>query len=308
MKQLLFIFFALFAFAGCNGDFFDSEIELPTPEHDPVLAISGFITSTDQDFIAVKVTRTYGLFEERPYDDRIFDATVELFEDDNLLYTFDTIDFQEANYYQLLQEPFGGFGKNYELRVSHPDLGTATAKQTMLQPVPLSEITFNPIASNDFSGTDGEFKIVLNDPPNEENFYELVAQKVCTYTYIDYYGNEITEEYPETIYFDMDMTSNPNITQGYNYEAILLSDKNFDGQTFTFRPKFYTCGGHLDQETTFTVYWRTVTKDYFNYSKSLFDTEMAQNNPFAEPVSLYTNVDGGVGGFCMRSELVYEVE
>ena len=39
--------FLILSVAACGPNFFDAEIELPTPEHDPVLAVSSFITSSE---------------------------------------------------------------------------------------------------------------------------------------------------------------------------------------------------------------------------------------------------------------------
>ena len=108
--SLLFSLAAIIA--SCSGNFFDAEIELPIPEHDPVLAISCFINNSDEEQIAASVSRTYGLFEDSPADNRIFDATIDLYEDGSLLYSFDPVDLGEANYAQDLTAEFGGEGKN----------------------------------------------------------------------------------------------------------------------------------------------------------------------------------------------------
>ncbi len=316
IKNIIYSLSVICVFASCEK-FFDTTLELPTPEHTPIMAISAFINSTSTDSLRFKVTRTFGLFEERPSSsqDNLSGATVKLFEDGNLLYTFnENINQFEPGYISPpLLEAFGGEGKTYKLEVTHPDFGTATASQVMPTPIPLTNVEVRILENNNlFEGGNGEFKLTFNDPVEEENYYELTAVQTIIYRYEDIDGNIIEEEYDQEIYLGSDGPPDPNVTQGYNYAAMLLSDKNFNGQTFTLSAEFYDYsdfgqGGETDP-ATYTLYWRTVTKDYFNYSKSLLDNENAQDNPFAEPVSLYTNVDGGVGAFCLRSELVYEVE
>ena len=316
IKNIIYSLSVICIFASCGEKFFDTTLELPTPEHTPVMAISAFINSTSTDSLKFQVTRTFGLFEERPANsqDNLSGAEVKLFEDGNLLYNFieNSSEFESGYVSPPLLEAFGGEGKTYKLEVTHPDYGTATATQVMPNAIPLTNVEYRSLEnSGGFDGNNGEFKLTFNDPAGEENYYELTASQLITYTYEDFDGNIIEEEYTQEIYLGSDGPPDPNVTQGFNYSAMLLSDKNFDGQTFTLSAEFYEyidLGGEDIPAPTYTIYWRTVTKDYFNYSKSLLDNSNAQDNPFAEPVSLYTNMDGGVGAFCLRSELVYEVE
>ncbi|MBR9919980.1 MAG: DUF4249 domain-containing protein [Bacteroidetes bacterium] len=296
--------------SACTGAFFETEVELPVPEHDPVLAITAYINSTDDSLLLARVTRTYGLFEDKPFDDGLDDATLELYEEGELIHSFEYRDGPLTNYEAEINEMFDGVGKTYELRATHPVFGTASATQTMPVPVPLGEVNFNELNGGNLGGPTGELEITINDPGDQTNFYELAVLKICTFTFVNPdTGEEITEEYPEGIYFDAEFMNDPNITSGFNSEALLISDQNFNGQSITIRPRFYTCYESESQGgNRFVIHWRTVTQDYFNYSKSLYESLNAQNNPFAEPVSLYSNVEGGIGAFCLRSELIYEVE
>jgi len=317
IKNIIYSLSAICIFASCGEKFFDTTLELPTPEHTPVMAVSAFINSTSTDSLKFKVTRTFGLFEERPNnsEDNLSGAEVKLFEDGNLLYTFNESSNQSGGAYVSppLLEAFGGEGKTYKLEVSHPDYETTTATQVMPNAVPLTNIEFRQLeGGGTFDGATGEFKLTFDDPAGEENYYELTATQNIVYTYEDFEGNIIEEEYEQEIYLGSDGPPDPNVTEGFNYAAMLLSDKNFDGQTFILSAEFYEYieigeNGEVTP-STYTIYWKSVTKDYFNYSKSLLDNSNAQDNPFAEPVSLYTNMEGGVGAFCLRSELIYEVE
>jgi hypothetical protein len=319
IKNIIYSLSAICIFASCGEKFFDTTLELPTPEHTPVMAVSAFINSTDSDSLKFKITRTYGLFEERPTDsrDNLSGATVKLFEDGNLLYDFEeeNTEFDAGYISPTLSEAFGGEGKTYKLEVSHPDYGTATATQVMPNAVPLTNVEYRQLESNEiFEGGSGEFRLVFDDPADEENYYEVAASQKYWIPARDSSGMIIPDsliKITQEIYLGSDGPPDPNVTEGFNDVAMLISDKNFDGQTFTLSAEFYEYsefeGGEVDPPV-YTIYWRSVSKDYFNYSKSLLDNERAQNNPFAEPVSLYTNIDGGVGAFCLRSELVYEVE
>ncbi|MCB0643404.1 MAG: DUF4249 domain-containing protein [Phaeodactylibacter sp.] len=302
---------ALVSLMGCEN-FFDTEIELPTPEHNPVLAINSYITSTNDSIVGVRVSRTYGLFEDSPDEERIYDATVELFENGSLLYSLEAFDESYGyNYKADLPAAFGGIGKTYELRVSHPDYGTVSATQTMPIPVPLQEVEYRPLESNDFEQPNGEVRLTFQDPAGEENYYEFLITNYCEFTIELPNGEILLDTFENSIYLDQDFNVDPNLYMGFDGTALLISDRNFDGQTITIGPQFnsYGCFDAPNLVSQgFVVYWRTVTKDYFNYSTSLRDSESAAENPFAEPVSVYSNVEGGVGAVCLRSELRYFVE
>lgn len=318
MKYTFLLLITLTALTGCKEDFFNPTLELPTPDHDPILAVTSFISSRDSLFVGAQVTRTYGLFEERPNLDTFSRATVELYENGDLLYNYEELEqgFQ-INYAQEISDLFGGVGNTYELRVSHPDYPSVSATQKMPESVPLTDIKVerNIVTNPTFGGLElnGDLEFTLNDPPGEENFYELILVHTLFFTFTDADGNEFEESYGSSVYFDEDeefADSNPNTERGSSYTGLLLRDTNFDGQEFRFSAKFtefISAGGEYDR-SEFRLLWRCVSPDYFRFSKSLNDNQIAEGNPFAEPVSLFSNIEGGVGAFCLFSEAVYEIE
>lgn len=313
LKYISSILSAVLLLAACSGDFFDATIDLPTPEHTPIIAVSAFATSTDSLGIFAKVTRTFGLFEERPNDDALEDATVQLFENGELLYDFSLAEQEQFSHFALFDGEFGGIGNTYELKITDPTYGSASAVQKMPEPIALEELEFRAVENtNDFEGN-GEFRLTFQDPPGEANYYELKVSQVCTYVFFDQDGNEVRDSFENVVFFNEELEgpdANGNYTEGYDYEALLISDQNFDGQRITLSPSIYEfCSSSIEgQSSRYTVYWRTITEDYFNYSKSLLQGELAENNPFSEPVAVFSNVEGGIGAFCLRSELRYDVE
>lgn len=314
LKYTSSILAAVLLFAACSEDFFDATIDLPTPEHTPIIAVSAFATNTDSLGIFAKVTRTFGLFEERPNDDALEDATVQLFENGELLYDFSLAEQEQFSHFALFDGEFGGIGNTYELKITDPTYGTATAIQKMPEPIPLEEIEYRMLDnSGDFVEGNGEFELTFQDPAGAANFYELTISQVCYFTFFDANGNEVRDSFVNNVFFDEDLegpNSNSNYTEGYDFESLLISDVNFDGQRVTLSPNIYEfCSNSVEgQFSRYIVHWRTVTEEYFNYSKSLLQADLAENNPFSEPVSVFSNVEGGIGAFCLRSELRYDVE
>ena len=88
----------------------------------------------------------------------------------------------------------------------------------------------------------------------------------------------------------------------------MLSDVNFNGTIKNLI--FYTEAGSLNPQNgpggmrRSTVKLLHINKDYYNYIRSLNTYENAADNPFAEPVNLYTNVNNGYGLFTTYARAV----
>jgi hypothetical protein len=319
-KYIILSLFAI-SLASCGGNFFETQVELPTPEHTPLLAVSCFIEEGDSTVLA-KVSRTFGLFEETnsEEEDLVSDATIELYEDGNLLYSLSPLNPAgtfDYNYSSNTLEPFAEYGKTYELRIAHPDFENVKATQVLPQPVPLTSAEYRETEST-FSGSGGQLKLTFDDPPGEKNYYELYAARFISFSCLDEIGEEVYGFEDDTnIFFETEGPDNPNVEYNFNYNSILLKDEAFDGQTYTFNADFYeneffiedpSCAEAIFEEGKIQVYWRTVTQEYYRYTTSLRQNQEAGGNPFTEPISVFSNFDNGVGAFCMRSELIYEVE
>ena len=169
----------------------------------------------------------------------------------------------------------------------------------------------------------------IRDNKNEENFYKLSVYK---YRGLElelkrkggYYGEYGSYGYnyfkdldsiipTDTIVHEMEYNeyvfSNDPVLNLYGNTDILgtdastvdfftdellnreVYDLSFWGQTW--RSIYYEYGEYL--EVVAAV--ETLSKDFFLFSRSLEQQDWVQDNPFAEPVPVYSNVEGGLGIF-----------
>lgn len=86
----------------------------------------------------------------------------------------------------------------------------------------------------------------------------------------------------------------------------LLSDKLFNGSTASATGKLYAYGsGDTHQGEVVTVDLLSVSEEYFKYQKIL--STYTYDDPFSEPVQLYSNIEGGgLGIFASYSTTVKE--
>lgn len=119
------------------------------------------------------------------------------------------------------------------------------------------------------------------DTPGEINYYRIFAEIATTQ------GNHTP--FPQRIYFE----------GSYN-DISLFTDNRLDGAKFSSsRGSIWKPSYNPDYPTTNTLFGYLLNTDehYYRYHQSLNNNYNTDGNPFAEPVLLYSNMNGGLGVF-----------
>mgnify|MGYP000583496385 CR=1 FL=1 len=145
---------------------------------------------------------------------------------------------------------------------------------------------------------------VIDDQPGE-NFY-MVRVKVGFTHKID--SNKTLTSY-DYIWIN---TLDPNVDGGsaidpYYAEQLVFSDANFDEKQYTFR--FNIDSWFLQDEfiSSMDVELLSLSEATYNYFISLGQYDRTNGNPFATPVQVYSNVDGGFGIFGGAAAKAYPI-
>ncbi len=296
LKIYLSLFFIAFLFASCE-DKFSQVVEVDLPEHEPMLSVSAHFTNFDS-LLKVGVSKTWGLNEEPPAY-FLDNASIKLFKNDVLVSEFKA---GEGTYYGFYcsekQFPWETDGGVFRLEVAVPNLPTVSATQVIPKEIPIIE------ASYEVEGTispDGEkvdeVVISFNDPPGEENYYGFRAFGETSY-YDESNDTTYTDEY--MVYLE---TVDPLAEEGES-GILLLSDAAFDGKKQTLRCYTYDYG----YGKKFYVHLVHLTKEKYRYLRSLRQYQDADGNPFAEPVTVSSNIENGTGIFSMETVNIVEIE
>jgi Domain of unknown function (DUF4249) len=187
-------------------------------------------------------------------------------------------------------------GRTYKLVLTAPNFPGAEAISFTPVLVPINNLTFTRNVRVDADGnSQDEVKLSFTDNGATEDYYLLrIMDAYGDWLYCVNTNDKDVEKlvYEDPFYPDDCLQS----------DRLLLSDKNFNGATKTLI--FYADAGSLDQQiispgTTrkATVELLHINKDYYKYIRSLNSYENAVDNPFAEPVNLYSNVKNGYGLF-----------
>jgi hypothetical protein len=205
-------------------------------------------------------------------------------------------------------------GKTYTLTAKAPNLPDASATCTVPNKKLIESKDFTIIkgsidsvrsGSSYSSGSGGgtinyynltkRINITVNDIANEENYYAVAyySQKVIQYK--EYVNEKIVTQYilnqePGSD-FITDYKKDGNILDfvkaGVNMGSYSDDPKQ---QTYTYNPQ--TISHNL------SIFVATTDKAYYQYNKSVGSGRgLNSDNPFAEPVLTYSNINGGLGVF-----------
>lgn len=299
MYRFVFFFSCLFVLSSCE-DFFSTTLEIDPPEHKTQMVMHAVITDVDTLF-RVSLGKSVGILDNANRDSFFLKGgAVSLYEGEQKIGDLDEIEVSLVSSFVTdynFQKGFGTTyveaGKTYTCKATHPTFGEATSTQTMPTAVPITKSIIRDNNSvNDLGESTTQVEITINDPEGIDNYYELAL-----FTLFEN-GDELAFD---NIYVS---TLDPNLREGFG-GAHLLNDETFDGKEYKILVDF---DQYWEDDQPIYAIWRTVTKDYYLYSKSIRQQQDAEDfGFFAEPVSIHNNVTNGLGIFGMRAELIVEL-
>jgi hypothetical protein len=264
------------------------------PETDSKLVVACFISPQDT-VLAAKITETKLLIGTTgDIRDDITNASVSLSDGSK---SIQLVYNPKLGYYRALPSEFQIFvGKTYTITVNTPDGRKVNASTTIPNPIAIKEVKIDSIKANNFqqgnsvTNTEYDVKVIWQDKAGEPNFYRAISE----FTII--YGNPDPKDVKNIIYTPISTI----------VDLRTIDDKNMDGQILSLNRNFLApnIGANIQGQqinrskslNKIKVGLFQTDIHYYNYHTSL-RRQRENNNPFAEPVLLYTNIKGGFGCF-----------
>jgi len=308
MKHIFFILAASLLLNACSDDFFSQTIKIDPPEYDKQLSFHLLLDNNDS-VIRLTVTRNYGILETvQNYEDWfVKGATAELYENGQLWLILTPLSVDSSFVLTgVLPRPFQA-GSTYEIRAAHPDYPAVSAVQVVPADFQVDSLR---VRRNAVPGEFGDrldlLEVFLQDQQGVKNYYEVTILK----RYYNYIYNSTTGTYDTLAVYEYpigaDGFNDPNVQFGFGSGG-LISDQFFDGQAYKFQARFYGNNGG-SSDSTVTIRVRNVTEDYFKWSRSYEANYNADGNPLVEPVSVFHNLENGLGIFSIAQEKIFEVD
>ena len=263
------------------------------PETDSKLVVACFISPQDT-ILAAKVTETKLLIGTTgDVREDITNASVSLSDGSKsirLIYS------SKLGYYRALPSELPILvGKTYTITASTPDGRKVNASTTVPNLIPIKEVKIDSTMVNDFqqgnrvTNTEYDVKVIWQDKAGETNYYRAISE----FTFIYRIGDPISKKVINTVVSTI-------------IDLRTIDDKDADGKLLSLNRAYLptNIGGNIQGQDAnlktrldkIKVGLFQTDIHYYNYHTSL-RRQRENNNPFAEPVLLYTNINGGFGCF-----------
>jgi Domain of unknown function (DUF4249) len=313
-SSIFLAFLLIMSLTSCR-DFFDSEVEYDGTDHTPLLVVASNLGNQDT-FFNVFLSRSRGMNDQTPYS---FNYTEQYWYFDGV----DTIYYSGSNYYYdtiagaaaTLYRDGVEFGSpvvtangylampinlpagpaSWELKVNAPGFDPVNAITE--QPSPAQFISGIKLDSNvtiQYCQDCDLYEIKIKDEPGQD-FYVFNTYELDT-TYGQNYMYEVST-----------YEGSENPLAEYTEFGLVFSDVTFEGQEFSIK-KYFANWNQQPGSTKFRKIAITkISKDAYRYLINKNLTEANQGNPFAEPVSLNGNVEGGLGYFLVSQRDFFDL-
>lgn len=255
--------------SGCESD---ANVTVPSTERK--LVVGGFLSAEDNEH-QISLTLSEPLFSSDPFFNTTT-ANVTISSEGNAYQASYDVD---AAAFVFNKSQFNiASGKNYHLKIVAENGKTVEADMTTVSDTMPSieefKINVDTIYS-EWASYEYRYNLKLNwkDIAGEKNYYRLTANRL-----VKYFGA-------------IDTTIEP--IEEFN-SFTLKDDLGKDGQILSSTLKFDDYS--LNNETVgFEIVLMKIDVNYYNYYKTL--NNYAGEDPFAEPVILFSNIQNGLGVF-----------
>jgi hypothetical protein len=280
----------------------EKQVTIEIPEKEPRLTVSGFVGKGEPFGVTVGKSRHIlaGDASSNWQESYIVKNAVPVIYENGV--AIDTLVYQSSRQYLTVHNKIVRMGYTYTIKVMAPGFKEIEATTIVPTQSEIAGTTIHRRARVNSYGEDMDDIIVkLNDPAGEKNFY-LIQVLRAGYQNAGYGIGCIStaDKDIET----MGGESDPMETEScYDASNLLMKDDNFNGRQKQLKLSAYS--GALEPWTDHTngkvyrpfirVY--RVTEEYFKYAKSLGIYANGDDNPFAEPVNVFSNVKNGYGMF-----------
>jgi hypothetical protein len=141
-----------------------------------------------------------------------------------------------------------------------------------------------------------ECKIVFQDPPEEDNYYQLVVtmdewednKKLSSSQQLDFHKTD-------SVFFIKDQSG--SVLSGIDFRGT-FSDFRINGLKYPLKiriPTYYFDNIATNQKKRINFMLLSLTSDYFNYFRCRVIADYNYDLPIIDPIKIYGNIDGGLG-------------
>ncbi len=295
MKINRLLLIVMFAFAGCDS--LDQVIEIDLPEHTPVLVLNARVEANTDWNVFLSKSRSildkdkfydFGSNQENPFEDDVVKNAIILVKVNGLDYAALT---HEANgvYNSTVSPP--GPGSVVDFEVSAPGFETLKVSDTL----PYSPTLVGEVISSEGRGEDFDLRVSFSfddQTKEEKDYYAILVNAIQ--------GDGTREGLGFRINGASRFDAGLDDAESDFYNVLVFGDDFIDGQKVDV---------NLDIRNHYSSYelevrLAKVSEAFFRYRRTIDLQNGSDDNPFAEPVPIYSNVEGGLGVLSTSSSIL----
>ncbi len=317
--SISFLIFCSFFLVNCDEDSFSTVVEVDLSEYGNQLVVEApflsNISSTQPTNFGATLFKSNDILTENRSYQLIIDAKIDIYEDDSFLTSL-TWKNESGKY----ESPIGVSpkeGKSYRIEVNSPEFGKASAESHMPKHIKVLQAYISD--DSYFEGADEEWNeqveitIEIEDFSNEDNFYYATIDPVLEEDNegSSFWGNCFNSSDP---IFDEDEFSDPffeveeETSPTFCGRLATFTDLLFKGERRTIKVymnkyELYeyiydpTTGESAENLRDIRLVIGSMSQNIYNYKRSAKSQYWNEDNPFAEPIRVYSNIEGGIGIF-----------
>jgi len=198
----------------------------------------------------------------------------------------------------------------YQLSINVPGFPTILARDKAPKPVALKSLQVDSIAVSSADENTYAFNIQTSftDPNKEANYYhlKLYYKPVSGRTNPNGF-TETTKEHYLPLTTLVSNEENPSVVFDIDNSGVLFTDESFNGQWITLQFDALLDKMKAGEFPKIVGELRTVSPNYYQYHTSLSRQLANQDRPFAEPITVFSNIENGLGifaGFSLHRDSV----
>jgi hypothetical protein len=305
MKNIIYLFtIALLAlsFASCDENSFSQVVTIDVPEHTPRPVLNLQVEAGQERELSLLVTNSKGILDPESTYDIPTDAEVVMYRNSDVFANL-TFSEQTLRYEAFLENPFPNQGGDtYLIEANIPAFGLVQVSQTMPVKPKIEKATFEREGTID----EGGFRVdelvvdIIDQEPGRTNYYGLRLFQV--FYNIDSTTGDTLQISKSRLFLD---SNDPLLTYGASFDLI-FNDEAFSAGAYQAR--CYTYFSFNQDNINLEVELYQLSEDAYLYDRSLEQYQNSIGNPFAEPVTVHSNIPGGYGIFSLINKDVYLIE
>jgi hypothetical protein len=268
-KETIYILFIIFLLFSC-----ETIVNVNLPKHNPKIVVNS-INSPEFPWV-VDLSLSKGILESGDIK-MLSGAKVGIYENGESIALLKEI----KNGLYAAVDKMPKVGIDYQLKVSAKGFKPVSADCHIPKVVTINDVTTNVLQSDERKEL--EFIISFADPPKTDNYYSF---SVYANGYAVYFSSN------DLVFQDEENSFEFSGRRFSGYKAI-FDDSVLKGCTYSL--KIYI---DLDNKgNKYEIVLSSLSKEYYLYLITRRTQAENEDNPFAEPVMVFNNINGGFGIF-----------